>query len=257
MPLKEKLMSGGKIYGTMLRVSRNPAICYIAKNSGLDFVMYDCEHADYTMETLHDLFITGNALGLEGYLRVPQLSKDYISRALDQGAHGVMVPMLETAEMARNLVKYSKYQPIGERGFASGVAHVNYVAGGNHSEVMERANNTVVSIAQIETKLAVDNADAIAATPGVDALLIGPNDLSLSLGIPGDLMNPIEIEAIAQVAAACKKHKKAFGLHGPAKLQEKFGADLTLVMLQTDIDVLSSGFAKIKEVGMSFAESSK
>ena len=246
MFLKEKLMSGQKVYGVMLRIVQNPAVCYIAKNSGLDYVMYDCEHSNYSMETLHNLFITGNALGLESFLRVPDLSKDYISRALDQGAHGVMVPMLETQEMAKNLVRYSKYQPLGDRGYATGVAHVNYALGGKHTEVMENVNNTVVSIAQIETKLAVDSADAIAAIPGIDALLIGPNDLSISLGVPGDFFNPIELEAIAHVAAACKKNNKAFGMHAGAKMLEKFIDGMTLVMMQTDTEVLASGFANIK-----------
>ncbi len=247
MLLKEKLMSGQKIYGTMIKVVQNPAISYIAKNSGLDFVMYDCEHSSYNMETLHNIFITGNALGLDSFLRVPSLSKDYVSRALDQGAHGVMVPMLETAEMAKELVKYSKYQPIGGRGYSVGIGHVNYLSGGKHAEVMEQANNTVISIAQIETKTSIDNAEAIAATPGIDALLVGPNDLSVFLGIPGDLMNAIEIEAIAHVAAACKKHNKAFGLHAGAKLLEKFIDDLTLIMMQSDVDVLTAGFKNIKE----------
>jgi 2-keto-3-deoxy-L-rhamnonate aldolase RhmA len=253
MSLKEKLLAGEKIYGTMVRVVRNPALCLIAKNSGLDFVMYDCEHASYNMETLHDLFIMGNAVGLEGFLRVPTLSKDYISRALDQGAGGVMVPMLETPEMATDLVKYSKYQPLGDRGYATTIAHVGYKGGGKHTEVMEQANNKVISIAQIETKLSVDNAEAIAATPGIDALLIGPNDLSLSLGIPGDMMNQIEIDAIAHVVAACKKNKKAFGLHGPAKLQEKFIDDINIVMFQTDTEVLASGFVKLKETCVNFS----
>ncbi|MBT9139354.1 MAG: 5-keto-4-deoxy-D-glucarate aldolase [Syntrophomonadaceae bacterium] len=209
--------------------------------------MYDCEHSNYDMETLHNLFMTGNALGLDGFLRVPMLSKDYISRALDQGAHGVMVPMLETPEMAQELVKYSKYDPIGGRGYAGGIGHVNYVLGGKHVDVMANANNTVISIAQIETKLSVDNAETIAVTEGIDALLIGPNDLSLSLGIPGDLFNPIEIEAIEHIIAACKKNNKAVGLHGPVKLQEKFIDDITICMLQTDIDLLTAAFKNIKE----------
>jgi 2-keto-3-deoxy-L-rhamnonate aldolase RhmA len=247
MLLKEKMLSGQKIYGTMLRIVRNPAIAYIAKNSGLDFVMYDCEHSNYNMETLHDLFITGNALGLDGFLRVPTLSKDYISRALDQGAHGVMVPMLETPEMAVSLVKYSKFQPIGGRGFSNGLAYVGYHSGGKHADVMEQANNTVISIAQIETKVSVENADAIAATPGIDALLIGPNDLSISLGVPGDLFNKIELDAIEHVAAACKRNKKAFGLHAGAKLLEKFIKDINIVMMQVDTDILIAGFTNIKQ----------
>ena len=247
MMLKEKLLSGQKIYGTMLRVSRNPAICFIAKNSGLDFVMYDCEHSNYSMETLHDLFITGNALGLDGLIRVPNLSKDYISRSLDQGAHGIMVPMIDTAAMAESIVKYSKYQPLGGRGYTGDGAHVNYISGGKHIDVMEKANSTNLTIAQIETRLSVDNAEAIAATPGIDALLIGPNDLSLSLGIPGDLFNKIELDAIAHVAAACKKNNKAFGLHAGPKLLEMFINDLNIVMMYTDIDLINSAFNNMKQ----------
>ncbi|MEY8337122.1 aldolase/citrate lyase family protein [Lachnospiraceae bacterium 62-35] len=95
----------------------------------MDFVMYDCEHSNYHMETLHDLFITGNAAGVESFIRVPQLSKEWISRSLDQGALGVMVPMLNTKEMAEQHVEYSKYQPLGRRGYSGGIAHCGYKGG--------------------------------------------------------------------------------------------------------------------------------
>ncbi len=246
MQLKDKLLAGQKIFGSMIRVSRNPALCYIAKNSGLDFVMYDCEHSNYTMETLHDLFLMGNALGLGGFLRVPNTEKQYISRALDQGATGVMAPMTSTPEQARALVEHSKFQPVGNRGFSSGIAYVGYGAPGTHVEIMAASNARVISIAQIETKAAVDNAGAIAAVEGIDVLLIGPNDLSLALGIPGDLMNPIELEAIAHVAAACKQHGKAFGIHAGAPMLKRFYDDLTFVMMQSDIDFLGAGFKSVK-----------
>ncbi len=245
MLLKEKMKSGQKVYGTMLRVSRNPAVCYLAKNASLDFVMYDCEHSNYSYESLHDLFIMGNALGLSGLLRVPQLSREHISRAMDCGASGAMVPMTETVKQAEELVRWSKYTPLGERGFGSGCAHTDYLGGGKHSEIMEAANAKTISIAQIETKLAVDNAEAISAVKGIDVLLIGPNDLSISLGIPGDVMNPIELDAIAHVAASCNKHGKFFGLHAGLKLLEKFSDDLSFVMSQTDTDILAEGFSRI------------
>ena len=247
MYLKEKLMSGQKIAGCMLRVVRNPALFFLAKNAGLDFLMFDCEHGNYDMETLHDNFITANALGMSGFVRVPVGTKEYISRALDSGASGIMVPMTETVEQAKALVKWSKYQPIGDRGFNSVAAHTDY-KGGKHDEIMRENNKKVISIAQIETKLAIENIDAIAAVEGVDALLIGPNDLSISLGIPGDLMNPIEIEAIGVVAAACKKHGKAFGLHAAEPLLKKFAKELTLVMNLSDSDFLSAGFRGVRKV---------
>lgn len=245
MELKEKMKAGQKVYGTMLRVSRNPAVCYLAKNASLDYVMYDCEHSNYSYETLHDLFIMGRALGLNGLLRVPQLSKDHLSRSLDCGAIGAMVPMTETVEQAEEIVHWSKYSPLGARGYGSGCAHTDYVGGGKHTEVMEASNKKIISIAQIESKLAVDNADRIAAVKGIDVLLIGPNDLSISLGIPGDVMNPVELDAIAHVAACCKKHGKFFGLHAGLKLLEKFSDELSFVMSQTDTDILAEGFSRI------------
>ena len=247
MNLQEKLRAGQKVYGTMVRVVRNPALAYLAKNAGLDFVMYDCEHSNYNFETLHDLFITGNALGLPGLVRVPIATKDYISRSLDSGAAGVMSPMTDTPEIARDIVKWSKYQPTGERGYSTGCAHINFQGAAKHTEVMAEANSRILSIAQIETKLAVDNAEAIAAVEGIDALLIGPNDLSLSLGVPGDLMNPIELEAIAHVAAACKKQGKAFGLHAGVKMIAKFIDDMQLVMSDTDTSILERGFKSVRE----------
>ena len=230
-----------------MRIVRNPAVCLLAKEAGLDFIMFDCEHGNYTAETLHDCFIQANSIGLGGFLRAASLSKDNISRPLDQGATGVMVPMTETAEQAQELVKWSKYSPIGDRGFCAGTGGTAYKPGVPHTQVMENGNSRVISIAQIETKLAVDNADKIAAVNGIDALLIGPNDLSLSLGVPGDLMNPIELDAIAHVAAACKKNNKAFGIHAAPAMLEKFAKDLTLVMMQVDLDVLIAGFRNINE----------
>ena len=247
MTLKEKMLSGQKIYGCMLRIVRNPAVCLFAKNSGLDFIMFDCEHGNYSMETLHDCFIQGNSVGLGGFLRATSLSKDNISRPLDQGATGVMVPMTETVEQAKELVKWSKYAPIGDRGYCAGTGMIAYKSGFTHTQVMEMGNNSVISIAQIETKMAVDNAEQIAAVEGIDALLIGPNDLSLSLGCPGDFFNPKEIDAIKHVAAACKKHGKAFGVHAGPQLLEKFADDLTLVMMQGDVDILAAGFKNIND----------
>ena len=231
----------------MMRISRNPGVCYLAKHAGLDFIMFDCEHSTFSFEALHDFFITGNALGLGGFLRVPVGTKDYISRALDAAATGVMVPMTETVEQAQDLVKWSKFAPLGGRGYGSGGANLDYRAGGKHLDNMAAANDMVTAIAQIETGLAVTNADAIAALPGIDALLVGPNDLSLSLGLGGDMMNSTVLDAIAHTAACCKKHGKGFGIHGPMPLLQKFKDSLTIVMCGSDTDILGKGMAKLAE----------
>ncbi|MGE4354077.1 MAG: HpcH/HpaI aldolase/citrate lyase family protein [Oscillospiraceae bacterium] len=242
--LKTKLLKGEKLGGIMIRLLRNPAVAQLIKNSGLDYFMYDCEHAMLDIETLHDTFLLANALGIGAFVRVPAGNKEWISRVLDAGANGIMVPMVENRKQAEILVKYSKYQPIGGRGYSGGIAYSGYIAG-KHTDVMAEQNSRVIAIAQIETKDGVANAEEIASVEGIDALLIGPNDLSIALGIAGDLMNPIELEAISKVAAACKKCHKAFGLHAGPALLEKFKDDINLAMCSTDTDVLTNGFKGI------------
>ena len=242
--LREKLLAGNRVYGTMGRVVRNPAIAYLVKNSGLDFIMYDGEHSCYTMETLHDLFMTGRALGISSLVRVPEGTKDWISRVLDQGADGLMVPMIETAEQARELARLSRYQPIGERGFGSCSGHCSYMPG-KTADQMKSANDSVLVIAQIETVKGVENADAIASVEGIDCILVGPADLSCSFGFPGDTMNPKEVEAIGKVVDACKKHNKIFALPGPLPMIERYKEDTRMIMLSTDTNLLLNGMKGI------------
>ena len=106
MNLKERAKSGEMVCGTMIRTVRNSSVVCLAKHAGLDFVMFDCEHGVFTTETLHDMCMTGMALGLECFARVPTGTKDYISRILDCGASGIMTPMTETVEQAKTLVHY-------------------------------------------------------------------------------------------------------------------------------------------------------
>lgn len=245
MSVKQKMLSGKMICGTMLRVVRNPAVCILAKNSGLDFILFDCEYSNYSIESLHDLCLMCNAIGLPAFFRASMLSKDAISRSLDCGATGVMVPMVETQAMAEEIVRWAKYPPVGERGFAAGGAATGYSRGLTHTQAMQQCNESLISIAQIETKSAVQNAEAIAQTEGIDVLLIGPNDLSISLGVPGDTMCSIMTDAIDHVAEVCKRTGKYFGIYAGPALLEKYADRLDFVMMQNDIDILSAGFANI------------
>ena len=117
---------------------------------------------------------------------------------------------------------------------------------------MRQINDTVIAIAQIETGLAVENVDEIAATEGIDALIVGPNDLSITLGIPGKVTDEKEIEAIRKVAAACRKYGKAFGIHGPDSLQRMFADEINLVIYSTDADVMRKGMKDLKEKMVGF-----
>lgn len=187
-----------------------PGIGHILKSAGCDFVLFDTEHSGFGMDTIKNAVRWFEAAELPMICRVP--SKDYhdISRALDMGAEGIMIPMVGSAKEARHLVDCMKYPPVGRRGVALQVAHDRYRPGGT-LEKLNAANARTTLFAQIETAEGVDNVDQIAATDGVDCLWVGHFDLSASLGIPGDFGHKKFTDAIAEVVKASKKHKKALG----------------------------------------------
>lgn len=242
----EKLREGKRIVGTMVRMVRNPAVAQIAYHGGLDFIMFDLEHGPYSIETISDIAKVARSVGLGIFARVPELAKGYVSRLMDAGVQGIMVPMLSTPEEAKLFVKWARYAPVGDRGLGSNGEMTDYAGmGASAPEFMEQQNRKTLAIAQIETAEAVKNVEAIAATEGIDVLLIGPNDLAISLGVPGDIMGEVTQEAIGKVADAAEKYGKVFCIHGSDALLAKWESRMQMVMNELDINILQSGFAAI------------
>jgi len=241
------LKSGKAVVGTMVRMVRNPAIVLVAANAGLDFVMFDMEHGAFSFESIADASSLARAKGIECFVRVPELSKGNVSRALDCGVTGVMVPMVKNGDEARKFANWAKFAPIGQRGLGGSGAHTAYLDAAKDPEAfMKQENEQILTIAQIELSEAIDNIEDIAATEGIDALLIGPADLSNSLGVSGQFNHPKMDEAIAKVAAAAKKHHKIFGFHAAEELTRKWMPHgLTLRMSLMDINLLTKGMAAI------------
>ena len=245
----KKLREGKRIIGTMVRMVKNPAIALVAKDAGLDFIMIDMEHGTYSVESVSVIANVARSIGLGIFVRVPELSKGYVSGIMDGGADGVMVPMLSTEQQAQGLVNWSRYAPIGNRGLGTPGAHTNFGAMGEKPEsFMARQNEITLAIAQIETKEAIENIEEIAAVPGIDVLLIGPNDLSNALGVPGELMSDLLQQAIGKVADAAQKHGKVFAIHsGDALLDIWESRGMQMVMNKLEINILSAGFSAIAE----------
>lgn len=210
-PVKRKLAEGGRSYGTMVFEFATTGIGRAAAAAGAEFVVYDMEHTGWSIETIRGLVATTRAADIVPMVRVPATQYHLLSRPLDVGAMGLMVPMVETPAQAALIADSAKYPPAGHRGAAFGVAHDDY-AGGDILAKMQSANDEVFLIAQIETGAGVENADAIAATPGIDCLWIGHFDLTNSLGIPGQFDNPIYLKAVDRVLEACAAHDKAPGI---------------------------------------------
>jgi 2-keto-3-deoxy-L-rhamnonate aldolase RhmA len=160
-----------------------------------------------------------------------------------------MVPMLETVEQAEKLVEWAKFAPVGKRGLGSLGGHTNFGGlGGSAHEFMERANKDTLTIAQIETGLGVENVEKIAAMEGIDALLIGPNDLAISLGVPGDLLGDTVDSAIAKVADAASKNGKVFGLHAPDALLDRWiPKGCNMIMSGLDSGIVANGLKAIAD----------
>lgn len=209
-PVKQALAGGGRALGSMVFEFLTPAMPRLLKNAGAEFALYCMEHTGASYETLKPQFALCRALGVAPFVRVPGTEYDFIARALDCGALGVMVPLVDTAEQARFIVSCTRYPPQGRRGAAFGFAHDDY-EGGDVVQKIDMIHARTLVVAMIETAQGLDNVEAIAAVPGVDVLWLGHFDLTNFLGIPGQFDHPKYRDAVRRIAAAARAHGKAAG----------------------------------------------
>jgi 2-keto-3-deoxy-L-rhamnonate aldolase RhmA len=210
--VKRALKRGETVFGTMIQEVRSPSIAQILAVAGFDFFFIDMEHGPYSIESVADIIGAARLAGIAPFVRVPDLDYYLLSRPLDAGAQGLMVPRVDTPDQVRKMVSYMKYPPVGERGCAVVRGHSDFRSE-PVKEFIEWANQESLVIVQIESKMAIDHIEEMVSIPGVDVALIGPNDLSISLGIPGETSHPSEIAAIEKMVAACNKHGVAAGIH--------------------------------------------
>ncbi|HWA38450.1 MAG TPA: aldolase/citrate lyase family protein [Burkholderiales bacterium] len=239
-PVKQRLAAGGTALGSMVFEFFTPGMPRLLKNAGAEFALYCMEHTGASYETLKPQFALCRALGLVPLVRVPGTEYDFIARALDCGALGVMVPLVDTAEQARFIVSCTRYPPAGgRRGAAFGFAHDDY-EGGDVVEKMRLIHERTLVIAMIETKSGLENVEEIAAVPGVDVLWLGHFDLSNFLGIPGQFSSAQFQDAVRRIAAAAKKHGKAAGYMaaGAALGREYLGHGFRMIATGTDQGML-------------------
>ncbi len=201
--VKVALDAGQSVVGTMVSEIRQPAVMQLLKNAGFDFVIIDNEHGPFNIETIADLSRTAKYLGLTPLVRIPDLAYPFIAQPLDSGAQGLMIPRITQADQVREVVQMMKYPPTGRRGCATSRGFTDFQSG-PLPEVMAAANEETLLIIQVETVEAVANIEEIVAVPGVDVTLIGPSDLSIALGVPGQWDSPKLHAAIEKMLAACQ-----------------------------------------------------
>lgn len=197
--LRDRIMKGEVVLGTMISEFTSPNLLRIFQMAGYSFVIIDGEHGPFNSESLSAMISMGNAIGLPVIVRVPGIYRGFITRTLDMGAEGFLVPMVNSADEAREVVSYTKYTPLGKRGISLTRSHTNYNPP-KLDEYMKAANKRTLILAQIETREALKNASEIAAVAGIDCLIVGPSDLSSDLGQPGNLKNEELLSSAARTA---------------------------------------------------------
>lgn len=240
--LRARLLAGQPVVGTMIQEVGTPFIVHALANAGFDFVYVDMEHGRFDLETVASLIQTIRLTNMVPLVRVPDNQYHLIARVMDAGAQGVMIPRVETREQAALAVQRVRYPPIGKRGLAVTRGHNDYKRQ-DALTFSEEANRENLVIVQIESKAAVDSIDEIITVPGVDVALIGPADLSLSLGISMKMDDPTMLEAIGKVVAACKQHNIITGLHVGNLDAIKYWSRNGILLLSgsSDLDIMLDG----------------
>ncbi len=246
MDLKQKLTTSTQIRGAMIFEFFSPGIPIILKNAGCEFIIFDMEHGGLSLEQFKTLSIISNANKIAPFIRIPEINYNYIARALDLGASGIMVPMVNTPDDAIKIVQSSKYPPQGKRGAGFGFAHDNYI-NQNPLSYIEKANNSLINIIQIETKKALQNVQEIASINGVDCLWVGHFDLTNFLGIPGDFHSKIYLKAINEIVDAAGAHKKSLGImvNNKQELETYYKLGFNMIAVGTEMNILSRSISQI------------
>lgn len=242
---KGRLLRGEHAFGTMITAFDAPDMVRILKNSGLEWFFFDTESRYPNVDRMYALFGYARMVGMTGLIRIPEINKTEVFRAMDLGADGIVCPCVESADQARELVRLAKYAPLGERGVSVAGPHTEY-KNQNFCSYMKAANENTILICQMESVAGIERVDDILAVEGIDGVLIGPNDLTQSMGIYGQLDHPDFLAMTDRVIEACKRHGKFSGIIAKdvktlLSWREK---GVTLLQWGSDVSLLSS---KIKE----------
>ena len=206
--LKLKLRNGEKPIGMFF----DTAGVYLMEclgRTGLDYVIIDNEHSPIEAETSAQLIRAAELSGLTPLCRVREISRPAILKLLDVGAQGLIIPNVHNAEQVREIISYAKYYPIGQRGFCpSRKDGWGFDGLGSVPETMAHFNGETLLIPQCETVGALEEIDEIASLEGVDGIFVGPYDLSISMGIPGEFDKPVFQSALDRILSACRRADK-------------------------------------------------
>ncbi len=243
-PVKAALQEGQKVLGTMIYHGAWAGIIDLFAADGYQFVVLETEHSATDTKALDDLIRASLAQGIVPIVRPGQAEYRLIAHPMDLGAMGVMVPRVNTVEQVERVVKAVKYPPLGQRG--AGGYRLD-LANEPIAEQIQRLNAETLVIIQVETTAALDNLDAMLDVAGVDVVVVGPLDLSISLGIPGEWDNERFVDAVQRVVEICQQRGVGAGIHTPTPEMLRFWAErgMQFLMCSSDFGMLAHRSAEL------------
>ena len=213
--LRVKFQAGELVLGTMIKDVYNPLLVSLLADAGLDFAIVDTEHSPYSYRDVQDFALAARSRDITLLARPP--GSDYVSitKLLDCGVEGILVPRVETPEEIACIIASVKYPPAGNRGYSPSGVTTGYRKDLSMAQKIQKINKDVLILLQIERIAALTQLENIIKPPEISGVIVGPADLSLSMGIPGEYDNPKFVEAVKRVILACRTRKMPCGIHLP------------------------------------------
>jgi 2-keto-3-deoxy-L-rhamnonate aldolase RhmA len=240
-PLKAGLARGTVQVGTWVNMIRTPAVLTLLRSAGLDYARIDMEHSPPSMETIADMAALARALDFPILVRPPSGDREWVTRLLDAGVWGLHIPQVDTPEIARAVVAAALYEPAGQRGMAGIGPHNDFTPGASLAELNEQVHITVM----LESPRAFENLDEIIATPGVDAVTLGPSDLAQELGVLGKPEQGSVIDGYRQrMIESALRHGKDVAMlcDTPRQAARWVAAGVKIIVLSSEVAVLHDAY---------------
>lgn len=202
---KQRLEQGEIVFGCSIQQFGCPEIARLLAAAGFDFVFIDGEHSPFGLETLHALIRACLDREITPIVRVGELLYSPVARALDAGAQGIIFPRVESQALLAEAIRWTRFPPLGVRGYGLAPPQLDYEAR-SFPEIIEHINANTLVVVQFETRAAIERREELLATPGIDVALVGPADLSIALGVPGEFEHPKLVETVLNLMESCKRH---------------------------------------------------
>jgi 2-dehydro-3-deoxyglucarate aldolase/4-hydroxy-2-oxoheptanedioate aldolase len=228
--VKRALAEGRVQLGAAFAQLRSPEFPRILAAAGFSWAFIDTEHGGFDGETVQDICRVSNLCGFCPLVRVADMQYPLVARALDWGAQGVVFPRVESPELLEKAVSWTRFPPAGVRGYGLMPLHVDYEPA-TFSQIIDHFNANTMVVLQIETQRAVEARDELLSVPGIDAVMIGPADLSISLGVPGDFQHPKMVAAMEAVRDTCRAHGVAPGTQTRTPALARFWKERGMIFL--------------------------